>query len=106
MELIPVRPMWRSLVVGMTSGLVVVLGFVVWRALREHSLGWAAVAFGASMAVCAAIGCGLGFSPPPQNPRTAERAPDDAELGTRKRINWRFVLPGAAFALAGVAKSM
>jgi lipopolysaccharide export LptBFGC system permease protein LptF len=105
MKLTPMGAVTRSMMVGMAVGLVLVIGFVIWRALAEDTPGWTAVGFFGSALVCAGLGLWFMRRQIRKAAREAEPMPADAEVTDRDGFSWRFALVGVALAVSALGRA-
>jgi hypothetical protein len=105
MKLTPMRPMLRSATLGCACGLVLVVGFLVWRGLHYHAAGRTALGFAAGAAGMAAIAVPLALWWMRRSTRKAQPMPSDAEP-TSGRRNWWFALAGALLGVRAVGRGL
>ncbi len=105
MKLTPLGALTRSMMVGMAVGLVLVIGFVIWRALAEGTPGWTAVGFFGAAVAC--VGFGLLFMrwQIRKAARDAKPMPADAEVTDRDGFSWPFAIGGVAIAANALGRA-
>ena len=103
MELTPLRPFFRSGMIGLCAGLAVTLGVFVWKVLREGNVGGAALALLASSVACGTLFGWFFTRYLRRSVREARPAPADARLGGRG-LSWLFVLTGSGLGISAIGR--